>query len=115
MCAANNIEPVEGCLSSCLEVLGNKWTALILRDLTTGPKRFTELERSLERISPRSLSQRLDALEKHCIVTKKQFAESPPRIEYTLTAKGQDFIPVLKQMADWGTKYYEESLAVPIS
>ena len=103
----SKIESKDGCLTSCLTVLGNKWTALILRDLSVGPKRFTELERSLSGISPRTLSQRLDDLEDHEIVTKKQFAETPPKIEYTLTKKGRDFIPVLRQMADWGNKYYE--------
>jgi DNA-binding HxlR family transcriptional regulator len=88
-----------------VKVLGNKWTALILRDLSEGPRRFTELERSLEGISPRSLSQRLEELVQHKIITKKSFSEMPPRVEYTLTEKGRDFIPVLKQMADWGTKH----------
>ena len=99
------IEPVEGCISSCLVVLGNKWTALILNDLVSGPRRFTELERSLNGISPRTLSQRLDDLEGYEIVTKQNFAEAPPRIEYTLTQKGHDFVPILRQMAEWGTKY----------
>ncbi len=103
----SKIESKDGCLTSCLTVLGNKWTALILRDLSVGPKRFTELERSLSGISPRTLSQRLDDLEDHEIVTKKQFAETPPKIEYTLTQKGRDFVPVLRQMADWGNRYYE--------
>jgi DNA-binding HxlR family transcriptional regulator len=101
----SDIEPSEGCLSSCLQVLGNKWTALILRDLSDGPRRFTELERSLLHISPRSLSQRLDDLEKYQIITKKQFAESPPRVEYTLTEKGRDFMPILKAMSAWGAKH----------
>jgi len=100
------IETKEGCLASCMEVLGNKWTALILRDLAGKPQRFSELERSIHGMSPRTLSQRLDDLEKFGIIAKQSFAESPPRIEYTLTQKGQDLIPVLKQMADWGTKYY---------
>lgn len=103
--SSNDIEPIEGCLNCCLGVLGNKWTALILRDLTAGPKRFTHLERSLKGISPRSLSQRLDDLEECHVITKKQFAESPPRVEYTLTDKGRDFAPILKAMADWGAKH----------
>ena len=99
------IEPKEGCISSCLLILGNKWTALILNDLVSGPRRFTELERSLKGISPRTLSQRLDDLEAHKIVTKKAYGEVPPRIDYELTEKGFDFIPILKQMAAWGTKH----------
>ncbi len=95
----------EGCVASCLGVLGHKWTGLILTELTTGPKRFSQLERSLDGISPRTLAQRLDDLVKYKIVSKAAFAEVPPRIEYTLTQKGEDFIPVLQQMATWGTKY----------
>lgn len=90
-----------------MEIIGNKWTALILRDLCEGPKRFSELERSVGTISPRTLSQRLDDLEKHAIITKQSFAEVPPRIEYTLTRKGHDLLPVLQQMAAWGDKYYQ--------
>jgi DNA-binding HxlR family transcriptional regulator len=101
-----SIESKDGCLASCMEVLGNKWTALILRDLSERPQRFSKLERSINNINPRTLSQRLDDLESHGIVTKQCFAEVPPRIEYTLTTKGRDLIPVLKQMAKWGTKYY---------
>lgn len=100
------IEEKEGCLANALSVLGNKWTALILRDLTSGPKRFVQLERSLDTISPRTLAQRLEDLAQHGIVTRKSFAEVPPRVEYTLTKKGHDFVPVLQQMAKWGDKYY---------
>lgn len=103
------IETKEGCLSSCLQVLGNKWTALILSELLLGPKRFTELERILEGISPRTLSQRLDDLEEHNIITKRTFAEAPPRVEYALTEKGHDFVPILEKMAAWGTKYHSVS------
>ena len=101
----DKIESRDGCVANALTILGNKWTALLLRDLAEGPKRFCEFERSLQGISPRTLSQRLDDLECHGIVTKKSFAEVPPRIEYTLTQKGKDLIPVLQQMAAWGTKY----------
>ena len=100
------VESTDGCLTSCLQVLGNKWTALILSELLLGPRRFTELERMLEGISPRTLSQRLDDLEQHHIIVKESFAEAPPRVEYTLTQKGQDFVPILEKMAAWGTKYH---------
>src|ERR1700733_11064644 len=93
------IEPKVGCIASAMEIIGNKWTALILRDLFSGPKRFCELEKSVGNINPRTLSQRLDDLELNGIITKKSFAEVPPRTEYTLTAKGNDLLPILKQMA----------------
>lgn len=103
------LEPKIGCIASAMEIIGNKWTALILRDLCSGPKRFGELEKSVGNINPRTLSQRLDDLEQHGIVTKQSYAEVPPRIEYTLTPKGEDLVPVLKQMAAWGNKYYDSS------
>ena len=101
----NKIEPKAGCVASALKVLGNKWTALILLEMADCEKRFCEIERSLTGISPRTLSQRLEDLVEQKIISKKSFAEVPPRVEYTLTQKGQDFIPVLRQMATWGTKY----------
>lgn len=101
------LEPRVGCIASAMEIIGSKWTALILRDLCNGPQRFGELEKSVGAINPRTLSQRLDDLEQHGIVTKQSYAEVPPRIEYTLTSKGEDLVPVLKQMAAWGEKYYD--------
>ncbi|HSX06203.1 MAG TPA: helix-turn-helix domain-containing protein [Candidatus Saccharimonadia bacterium] len=101
------LEPKVGCIASAMEIIGNKWTALILRDLADGPRRFGELEKSVGSINPRTLSQRLDDLEKHAIITKKTYAEVPPRVEYTLTIKGMDLVPVLRQMAAWGDKYYD--------
>lgn len=101
------IEPKVGCIAAAMEIVGNKWTALILRDLFSGPKRFCELEKSVGSINPRTLSQRLDDLEAHGIISKESFAEVPPRTEYTLTQKGEDLLPILQQMATWGTKYYD--------
>jgi DNA-binding HxlR family transcriptional regulator len=108
------LEPHIGCIAGAMEIIGNKWTALLLRDLASGPKRFGELEKSLQggraatAISPRTLSQRLDDLESHGVITRAVFHEVPPRCEYALTDKGEDLIPILKQMAVWGEKYYEE-------
>jgi DNA-binding HxlR family transcriptional regulator len=102
-----SIEPKVGCIAAAMQIIGNKWTALILRDLFAGPKRFCELEKSVGRINPRTLSQRLDDLEAHGIVTRQSFAEVPPRIEYTLTEKGRDLLPILQQMSAWGDKHYE--------
>lgn len=101
------LEPKVGCIAGAMEIIGNKWTALILRDLMGGPKRFSELEKSVGSINPRTLSQRLDDLERCQIITRQTYAEVPPRTEYTLTEKGQDLLPILQQMAAWGNKYYE--------
>lgn len=101
-----SVEPSVGCIASAMEIIGSKWTALILRDLMSGSRRFCELEKSVGNINPRTLSQRLDALEEHGIITKQMYAEVPPRTEYTLTPKGLDLLPILKQMATWGNTYH---------
>ena len=106
-----NLEERTGCIASAMTIIGSKWTALILRDLAGGSKRFTYLEKSLTGISPKTLSQRLDVLEGHGIIAKECFRESPPRIEYNLTEKGKDLIPLLKQMAKWGNKHYDSGCA----
>lgn len=103
---SRQLEPKEGCISSAADILGSKWTALILRDLSSGAKRFKDFEASLPGISPRTLSQRLDDLEEKGVVSKESFAEVPPRVEYTLTDKGRDLLPILKQMAAWGARYF---------
>ena len=102
---AKPLEPHVGCIANAMQIIGSKWTALILRDLFGGPKRFCELEKSVGNINPRTLSQRLDDLEADGIIPRRSFAEVPPRTEYTLTAKGTDLLPILKQMAAWGTKH----------
>ncbi len=99
------LESHVGCISAAAEILGQKWTALILRDLHSEPKGFCELERTVEGINPRTLSQRLDELEKHGIIQKKSCAGAPNRCEYSLSQKGQDLVPILRHMAAWGEKY----------
>jgi len=99
------IEKRPGCVAEAVSILGNKWTALIVMELAQGCARFSHLGQSVEGINPRTLSQRLDYLEQKKIITKKQYAEMPPRIDYTLTDKGRDLLPILKSMAAWGYKY----------
>ena len=101
----SKIENRPGCVAEALSILGNKWTALIVLELSMGPSRFSKLEYCLKGISPRTLSQRLDYLETKKLIARKSFAEVPPRVEYTLTPKGTDLIPILRSMAAWGDKY----------
>src|SRR6266849_5591270 len=77
-------------------IISGKWTILIIRDLAAGVKRFNQLERSLQGISPKTLSERLRALEEEGVVARQTFAEVPPRVEYTLTAKGHDLVEVVE-------------------
>lgn len=99
-----SLEPHVGCIQAAMEVIGNKWTALILRDLTNGPQRFGDFERSIPSLNPRTLSKRLDELAAHQIIECCDSEGSAHR-SYRLTKKGQDLIPVLRSMAAWGEKY----------
>jgi DNA-binding HxlR family transcriptional regulator len=98
---------IEAMRTSCpvtatADILSGKWTILLIRDLADGCCRFCELERSLDGISPRTLSLRLRALEEHGIVERKTFAEVPPRVEYTLTEKGRALVPIIEDMRSYG-------------
>lgn len=87
-----------------LSIIGKKWTLLVLRDLLNGSRRFGELQRSLSGVSPRTLSQRLDELEKHGIIKRKIFKEIPLHVEYSLTSKGESLGDVIQKMREWGEK-----------
>jgi DNA-binding HxlR family transcriptional regulator len=88
-------------------IVSGKWTLLVLRDLASGPQRFSELERSLAGISPRTLSHRLRALEEEGIVLRQVYAEVPPRVEYRLTSKGEALVPIVNVMRDYGRRWLE--------
>lgn len=86
-------------------IVSGKWTLLIIRDLTTGTKRFSELERSLVGISPKTLSERLSALESEGILQRKTYAEVPPKVEYSLTEKGQALFVLIEDMRAYGRRW----------
>jgi DNA-binding HxlR family transcriptional regulator len=89
-------------VAACAEVLGGKWTALLVHDLSEGPRRFSELEHACQGISPRTLSERLRMLEADGIVLRRSYAESPPRVEYELTDKGEALLPIIREMRRFG-------------
>lgn len=93
------------------KVVCGKWTLLLIRDLTDGSSRFCELERSLEGISPRTLSLRLRALEEEGIVERHTYPEVPPRVEYALTIKGEALVPLIDDMRKYGTRWLQPELA----
>ena len=92
----------------CAEIISGKWTILIIRDLAESSRRFCELERSLEGISPRTLSLRLRALEECGVVDRHTYPEVPPRVEYMLTEKGKALIPVIEEMRSYGEQWLVE-------
>jgi DNA-binding HxlR family transcriptional regulator len=94
------------------DIVCGKWTLLVIRDLAEQRSRFCELERSLEGISPRTLSLRLRALEEEGIVKRETFPEVPPRVEYTLTEKGRALVPIIESMRAYGNEWLGGSCAV---
>ena len=95
-------------VAACAEIIGAKWTALLVHDLSEGPRRFSELEHSCAGISPRTLSERLRALEDEGIVQRHSYPESPPRVEYELTAKGEALLPIIAEMRTFGHEWLVE-------
>src|SRR2546428_13517478 len=89
-------------VAACAEIIGAKWTAILVHDLSEGARRFSELEHSCSGISPRTLSERLRALEQEGIVGRRSYPESPPRVEYELTKKGASLLPIIDAMREFG-------------
>lgn len=98
-------ENIECTVERTLEVIGNKWTTLILRDLLQDTKRFGELRNSLTGISPKTLTNRLRYLEEQGVLTRKIYPEIPPRVEYSLTKKGKALGKIINEMSKWGELY----------
>ena len=93
--------PVE----TTLGLIGDKWKVLILRDLLTGTKRFSELKRSVSGVSQKVLTAQLRAMEADGLLTRTVYAEVPPRVEYALTPLGESRRPILDAMQAWGSAY----------
>lgn len=86
-------------------IISGKWTLLIIRDLATGAKRFNQLERSLQGISPKTLSERLHSLEDQGVIARQVSAEAPPHFAYSLTEKGYDLVDVVECMRCYGNQW----------
>ena len=93
--------PVE----TTLMLIGDKWKVLILRDLMEGTKRFGELKKSIGTVSQKVLTAQLRDMEDKGLLTRKVYAEVPPRVEYTLTETGYSLKQILDSMIAWGTYY----------
>ncbi|HVD09079.1 MAG TPA: helix-turn-helix domain-containing protein [Gaiellaceae bacterium] len=96
----------EQCSVACTaDIIGAKWTAVLVHDLSEGARRFSELERACPGISPRTLSERLRVLEEEDFVVRRSYAESPPRVEYELTEKGRSLLRVIEEMRRFGHEW----------
>jgi DNA-binding HxlR family transcriptional regulator len=88
-----------------LDLVGDKWTLLIVRDLISGPRRFVELQRVLPGISTEQLRSRLNRMVADGMLTRKRYREVPPRVDYELTERAQELAPVLGELARWGHEW----------
>ena len=89
-------------IAAAAEIVGHKWTALILNELADRPQRFRDLEHACTGISTRTLAERLRALEHAGVVARRSYPESPPRVEYELTPKGELLLPIVTEMRRFG-------------
>ena len=92
-------------VATTVQLIGNKWKLLIIRNLLVGPQRFTEIIKTIPGISKKVLTENLRALEDDGLVEREIFAEVPPRVEYSLSPLGKTLRPILDAMRDWGIDY----------
>ena len=99
-------KPIPACpVEMTLQLIGDKWKILILRDLLTGTNRFGELKKSVTGITQKVLTSNLRDMESSGLLTREVFPEVPPRVEYTLTDTGYSLEPILDSMYSWGENY----------
>lgn len=100
----------ENCpVSVILKILGGKWKTLIVYTLLDGTRRFNELNRAIPDVTQRMLTNQLRELENDKIITRKVYAQVPPKVEYSLTEIGYALKPILGQLEDWGSCYIEKT------
>ena len=105
--------PTYNCgLSAALDVVGGKWKPLVLWGLMEGPRRFGELRRRVAGISEKMLIQQLRELEADGVVSRRDFGEVPPRVEYAITEFGVTLLDALKPLCAWGTTHMERIVAL---
>ena len=92
-------------VATTIQLIGNKWKLLIMRNLFTRPWRFNELHRSLDGISQKVLTDNLRAMEEDGIIIRKDYNEVPPRVEYSLSELGQSMKPIIDSLESWGINY----------
>lgn len=95
-------------VATTVQLIGNKWKLLIIRNLLVRPWRFNELQKSLDGISQKVLTDNLRSMETDGIITRTVYAEVPPRVEYALSPLGESMRPILNSMQAWGEAYKRE-------
>ncbi len=103
-----------GCpIATSLDLIGDRWTLVIVRDLATGKRRFSDFLKSPERIPTNVLTNRLLRLEEHELIEKSPYQDNPPRFEYRLTSKGADLLPVLQALCLWANAHLPDTWHTP--
>ena len=104
------------CPVSCtLDLVGDRWTLLIVRDLVRGKHRYSEFQESAEGIPSNILADRLRKLRRMGLVRTERYSAHPPRLEYHLTAKGDDLRPILRAMVHWGVRHAGARMPPPLA
>lgn len=96
-------------VQTCLKFIADKWKVLIIRDLLTGTKRFSELKKSLGPVTQKMLTQQLREMETDGLIHRKVYAVVPPKVEYSLTEFGLTLTPVINSMREWGLEYQNQN------
>lgn len=96
-------------MESILGIIGRKWALLILCEIATSTKRFGQLQKSLQGISPKTLSSRLQELEQVRIISKTVYPEVPPRVEYSLTPQGESLKTIILSLDEWGREHLSDT------
>jgi len=99
-------------VAKSLELVGDRWTLLLVRDMLLGPRRFQDLQQGLPGIPPNILSHRLKLMEEHALVTRRFYSDHPPRAEYALSDKGRELGVVVGALAAWGSRYVHRQTAL---
>lgn len=110
----NTMKASETCpVATTLELIGGKYKALILWRLANAKMRFSELRKIIPNVTPKTLTQQLRELEAHNLIHREVYPVIPPKVEYSLTARGESLMPVLIAMRDWGTEYLKAQDIMP--
>jgi DNA-binding HxlR family transcriptional regulator len=102
------------CPVACvLDIVGDRWSLLVIRDLMRGKRRYAEFLTSPEGIPTNILADRLKRLKKAGVIASRRYNRHPPRVEYTLTDKGEDLRPIMRAMVEWGVRHVEGAVVPP--
>ena len=112
--SGEHCDPVHCPIEVALEVIGGMWKVIVVRELRTGTKRYSELHRGLRNATHKMLAQQLRQLERDGVIDRKVYPQVPPKVEYSLTPLGRELGPLLDSMGDWGRRVIDRRDATPV-